>query len=301
MEGEGMRILITGGGGFIGRSLAVHFAADHSVYAANHEDLDLEDPKAVEYSLRIHHFDVVLHAAGYDANSPVVPREQSVCLEKNLRMFINLVRCADDYGRLIYFGSGSEVPKEYRQLHMDEFDCCWHPPDESYGLAKWLMNKIAPLHGKIVNLRLFGVFGKYDEWRYRVIPNLCAQALYYDKLVLKRNAMHDFMFIDDLCKAVEALIEPSHGGGGYSNYNVCPNNPVTFRRLAEMVREISGRDLAIECPEEMFHSYCGDNSRFKNDFPLFRFTPVEIGIRRLYEWYSAHKELIPKEEVMKWL
>lgn len=295
-----MRILVTGARGFIGRSLVEWLSPRHAVIGYGHEQLNLFNSEQVHKCISMGNFDVVIHAAGYDSNSPVVFRDENRTLEYNLRMFVNLARESQYYDRLIYFGSGAEVPLERRHTKMDELDCQGCPPYDPYGLSKYLMNRYAITTNQIVNIRLFGVFGKYDDWRYRVIPNLCAQAVHCDKLILKRNALHDFMYIDDLCKAVE-LISDLRESVTHPSYNVCPGHPITFRRLALIVRDVSGRDLPVECPDEYFHSYSGDNTRFTKSFPRFIFTPMEIAIRKMYSWFYVNRNSIPKDEILKWL
>ncbi|MEA3358570.1 MAG: sugar nucleotide-binding protein [Thermodesulfobacteriota bacterium] len=61
------KILITGGDGFIARSLSEECCADSSVISANRETLDLTDPGKVSDYLKQNVFDIISHAAAYDA------------------------------------------------------------------------------------------------------------------------------------------------------------------------------------------------------------------------------------------
>jgi GDP-L-fucose synthase len=310
-------ILITGANGFIGRSLVEALNARpmadelgrrdsrYRVTACGRNALDLENADAVKEYLSQQRVDVVIHTTVYDSNSPVVQRNAQCCLDKNMRMFMNLLRNKNRYERLIYFGSVSEVEQRYRRLHMsEEYIVGCPPPSDPYGFSKYLMNRLAR-DETVTNVRLFGVFGQYDDWRYRVIPNLCAQALYFDKLVLKRNAIHDFMCIDDLVRALKCLLDSleSRQQTQESGINICPSSPTTFYHLAEIVREVSGRDLQIECPTDCHHMYSGSNTKFLRRFPDFTFTPLRESIARLYQylWYSEHRDKIPRDEVMTWL
>ena len=55
-----MRILLTGGTGFIGRNLSEHLSEAHGVLTPTHSELDLADNRAVDAWFRTHEVDAVI-------------------------------------------------------------------------------------------------------------------------------------------------------------------------------------------------------------------------------------------------
>ena len=87
-----MRILITGGSGFIGRNLAEQFASMYEVLAPSSAELDLLKEREVREYLTAHSFDVIVHTATTRSNRRLgAPPD---LLERNCRMFFNLARNA---------------------------------------------------------------------------------------------------------------------------------------------------------------------------------------------------------------
>ena len=58
-----MRILLTGGSGFIGRNLAEYLRRNHEVLAPTHAELDLVDPERPGPVVLRHEVDAVVHGA----------------------------------------------------------------------------------------------------------------------------------------------------------------------------------------------------------------------------------------------
>ena len=73
-------------------------------------------------------------------------------------------------------------------------------------------------HNKIYNLRLFGVFGELDNWRYRFIPNICVKAIFDLDLVINQNALFDFTYVNDICEVTNKFITNTYPNG---DYNLC--------------------------------------------------------------------------------
>jgi UDP-glucose 4-epimerase len=289
-----VKILITGRDGFIARSLSENFGSDFSVISANRETLDLIDPVEVSNYLKRNSFDIIIHAATYDAAPSFSIKDPERVLENNLRMFFNIVRCQGDFGKMIYFGSGAEFSKDHWKPKMKEDYFDTHIPTDQYGFSKYIMSKYTLLSHNIFNLRLFGVFGKYDDWRYRFIPNACCQAVLDMPVTINKNAVFDFLYIDDLSKIVKWFInhQPSH-----HIYNVCSGKAFEFKKLAETIVDISGKDLEIiiktDGPGKI---YSGDNSRLLAELKGFQFTPIKQSINELYGWYEQNLHLIDKDK-----
>ncbi|HEY5474189.1 MAG TPA: NAD-dependent epimerase/dehydratase family protein, partial [Candidatus Limnocylindrales bacterium] len=100
-----MRILVTGGSGFIGRNLVEHLSRDHEVLAPTHAELDLADPGALDGWFSVHEVDVVVHGAVRPGNRNA--SDPSRQLWTNLRMFFGLMGNAQRFGRLVLLSSGA--------------------------------------------------------------------------------------------------------------------------------------------------------------------------------------------------
>ena len=290
-----MNICITGGDGFIARSINEGLCDRFSIVSVNRRMLDLLDSAKVSAFFKQNRFDAVIHTATYDAAPSFSRKDPAKVLENNLRMFFNLVRCKDDYGKMIYFGSGAEYSKAHWKPKMKETYFDTHVPGDPYGYSKYIMSQYAQSSRNIYNLRLFGVFGKYDDWRYRFIPNACCQALFDLPITIKQNAVYDFLFIDDLVKIVEWFLthDPLQPA-----YNVCSGKPYEFKTLAQKISEISGKQLDIHVQQNVpGKEYSGDNSRLLNALDHFKFTPIEQSIAKLFQWYAQHIDIINKAQL----
>jgi len=290
------KLLITGGDGFIARSLAEGLADDFPIESANRQVLDLTDSEKVADYLKRNRFDTIIHTATYDAAPYFSTKDPAQVLEQNLRMFFNIARCQDDFGKMIYFGSGAEFGRDHWHPKMSEDYFGAHVPEDQYGLSKYIMTQHARLSSNIYNLRIFGLFGKYDDWRYRFIPNTCCQAVFDMPITIYRDAVYDFLFIDDLVRIVRWIIS---GQPSRNIYNACSGRAYGFKELAETIVEISGKNLDINLKQKgRGREYSGDNALLLQELNGFQFTPIRESIQQLYQWYQQHRHLIDRTELL---
>src|SRR5664279_1119927 len=100
-----MKVMVTGGSGFIGRHIVEQLGDRYEIVAPSHAELELTDADAVAAWLTRHPVDAVIHAAVRPGHrNSVDPSRQ---LDMNLRMYTNLVRCREYWGRLLYLSSGA--------------------------------------------------------------------------------------------------------------------------------------------------------------------------------------------------
>lgn len=287
------RILITGASrrGFIGRNLKEALASRYELFTPSHAELELLDMDQITRYVEKHRIEAIVHGAVH------VPEFNGLDNEyyNDMLMFWNLQHLSGRVEKILYFGSGAEYDKRDHIRMAKETDIPSVLPVSQYGLAKYTMNHIAQSSKNIYNLRLFGIFGKYELWQIKFISNLCCKAVFNLPLSVRADCMFDFLYIEDLPAIVTWFLEskPAH-----HDYNVCHGVPYALTKLAEMVREISGKPLGIHLKSDRRNlDYTGDNSRLRSEIKGLRITPMAEAIEALYRYYQKHSDLIDPEKL----
>lgn len=291
-----MNILLTGGSGFIGRNILESFLAEkYNILAPSHRDLDLTDEKATELFFAANSIDVVIHAAGKPGHRNA--KDPSNIFYADMRMFLNLLRNEDHFGKMIVISSGAIYDQRFEIKKTKEGDYIKHLPADEHALYRYACAKLAEGNKKITELRIFGIFGKYEDYAIRFISNAICKTLFNLPVTIKQNRKFDYLFVDDLMPILDYFVdhEPKQ-----SIYNITPNESIELFNIAKKVLAMSGKDLPIKIAQEgMGLEYSGDNARLKREIGNLKFTPIDEAIKKLYQWYSGNKSRIGKKLLME--
>lgn len=279
-------ILLLGGNGFIGRNLKEFFESrngEYHIVSPSSAELNLLDETAVKRCLQKGNFDVVIHGAVGNPRRTSFSLSKSE-LEQDLRLFFNLEKYNGLYGRMLYFGSGAEFDKRQNISSVSENEFLNDVPDSEYGLAKYVIGKAIEKSSNIYSLRIFGLFGKYEDWRTTFISGSCCKALKDLPITIRQNVYFDYLYIDDFCRAVEWFIthEPS-----FHTYHVTSGEKVDLITVAEAVKRLSGKNVPIYvCRPGLAHEYTAANDRLRCEFPKFKVTRLDAALTSLLKYYT---------------
>ena len=281
------KILITGSGGFLGRHLADYLSSKHHVVACSRSDLNMNSSEAVERIFKQHQdIETVIHCAttgggrltGYDEGRADV-------VEQNLRMFFNLVRCLRKDQRLIIFGSGVEYDRIHcvPKIKEEYFDS--YVPNDAYGFAKYCISKIIAQCDNIICLRIFGVYGSGEDYRYKFISNSIVKGLLGLPITIAQNVIFDYLYIKDLVEFIEKLLSCNWP---YRHMNITPTESIDLFSVAKIVNAATGNQAGIEIRNQGWNTeYTGDNKRLLEVAGDYAFTPYSEGIVALTEYYRS--------------
>jgi UDP-glucose 4-epimerase len=234
--------------------------------------------------LRAGRFDVLVHAATTRSNRRTgAPAEMLDC---NCRMFFNLARNEDSFGKMLHFGSGAEYGRIGMPPRVSESDFDVRVPPDPYGFSKYICSKYAENSRKIHVLRLFGVFGKYEAWDVRFISNACARVAKGLPILIRQNVTFDYLYAPELARLTEWFLEhtPRHRA-----YNVCRGATFSLQELARIVADVSGQNPEIVVRNAgMAPEYSASNERMMEEMGGFAFREMRDCIGELYRWYEQN-------------
>jgi UDP-glucose 4-epimerase len=180
-------ILITGGNGYIAKSLYKAFEGKYEVTSVCRADFDLVNSEATNVFFRDKSYDVVVHTAVSGGSR--LKQDDWSTLDNNLLMYYNLYSNKDKFKRLIHFGSGAELLMK----------------EEPYGYSKDVIRKSILNNTNFYNLRIFGVFDE-NELDSRFIKANIKRYINRESIVIHQDKQMDFIYMPDLIKVVEYYI-----------------------------------------------------------------------------------------------
>ncbi|EKE04057.1 MAG: hypothetical protein ACD_20C00109G0012 [uncultured bacterium] len=287
-----MNILLTGGSGFIGKNILESYLSEkYNIIAPSHSKLDLIDENSVRDFFLNNKIDVVVHSACKPGHRNA--KDPTNILYTNGRMFFNLTRNSSYYEKMILLGSGAVYDTRYDISKVDESYFDTHIPVDEHGFQKYTAAKYIEQVDNIVELRLFGVFGKYEDYAIRFISNAICKAIHNLPVTIKQNRKFDYLYVDDLMPILDYFIQNK---SNHKAYNVTPDHPIELYKLAEKIKEISGKDLPIIIKQpDMGLEYSGNNRCLRKEIKDLKFTSFNESISQLYNWYLDNKNLINTE------
>jgi GDP-L-fucose synthase len=230
-----LRILLTGGGGMVGRNLLEHSSiGEFDVLAPRRSELDLCDFPALLAYLQGNKPDMVIHAAGKVGGIQANMREPVDFLLTNLDMGRNIVLASQQAGikRLINLGSSCMYPRNRSEPLKEEMVLKGElePTNEGYALAKvvtarlceYIMREDASYQYKtLIPCNIYGRYDKFNPVHSHLIPAIIHkvhQAKQSGQELVEiwgdGTARREFMYAGDLSDAIVRAI---------SNFDTLPN------------------------------------------------------------------------------
>jgi len=274
-----MNILITGSNGFIGKNLKEFLSEEYNLLTPSSEELNLLDSLAVRDYFKNNKIDFIIHCANRGGLRGIEDSKKIV--DDNLLMFDNL--CTNiTYQRMIFFGSGAQYDKNRNLYKIEEKDFGQIVPEDYYGYSKYLITKKILKMDNILNLTIFGCYGKY-ELLTRFPSYAINQNLKKEDIIINQNVFFDYLYIDDLCEIVEYYI---NNKTKLKIINVTPTESVDLLSIANIVNKISAyKSRIIIKNENLNYEYTGNNSLLLKEMKNSKFISYKIGIKNLYDFY----------------
>lgn len=288
-------LLITGGSGFIGKNLSEYLRSGFNVFTPSHSELDLLDADNVESFIQKNKIKTIIHAANVGGGRDTEGMKNVV--ETNLRMFLNVIRNEKQVDKIIHFGSGAEYDKTFNLKNVRESEFGKNVPKDDYGFYKYVCSEFVLKSDKTVCLRLFGVYGKYENYLFKFISNSIVRNLLHLPVVIGQNVIFDYLFIEDLNVIVKYFLENKYK---YKDYNAASGTGSDLLEIAEYINSISDYNSDISVINKGLNlEYTADISRLRHEFPNIRFTNLEVGIKKLFRWYNTNLDRIDRKEIIK--
>ena len=292
-----MNIFITGSNGFIGSHLKEYLKENHpkyTLFTPSSNELDLVDEKAVDKYILINKVDIIIHLANRGGGRDV--SDMKNIIEYNLRIFFNIVNHEKNVKKIISFGSGAEYGKHKPIVDAKEDDYLLEQPHDEYGFYKSVTSKYIEKSDNIVQLRIFGAYGEYENYRFKFISNAIVKNILHLPITINKNVFFDYIYIVDLVRMVDWFI---HNDSKEKIYNITTGKKVDLITLANLINETSNfKSEIIVLNGGLNNEYTSNNERVLSELNDFRFTSHEKAITKMREYFSYNLENLDKETII---
>ena len=273
-----MKILVTGGSGFIGKTFIKTYKKTFDIVAPTHEQMDLSDARSIARMFAKHKFDAVLHLAGLSA-SGVGPLEAD-----NLIMFKNIqyMSIANGVKKLIAAGEGVEFDRSRPITDFSEEMFGRSIPTDGYGLGRYLINLLASKDKITTVLRMFNVYGEGGGSR-PINKIVAAGSRGKKQIVIDRDRIVSAVTAEDAVKVIATFLKKDLPKG---DYNLVSGDKMSYLDIAKTVKRLVRKDgfdidIVVKNPQSDLE-YSASNAKLLSVLP-YKFTSMNTGVKNLYE------------------
>jgi nucleoside-diphosphate-sugar epimerase len=292
-----MNIFITGSNGFIGSHLKEYLQnnyTNYTIFIPSSKELDLANEIAVDDYILSNKIDIIIHLANRGGGRDTVGMKNVT--EYNLRIFFNIAKHEKNVKKIISFGSGAEYAKHKPIIDAKEDDYLDMQPLDEYGFYKFITSRYIEKSDNIIQLRIFGAYGEYENYRFKFISNAIVKNLLHLPIVINKNVYFDYIYIDDLVKMIDWFI---HNVPKKKIYNVTTGQKIDLISLANLVNETSDFKSDIRVLNDGFNNeYTSSNQRLMKEIGGFQFMSHQEAIKKMRKYFSENLEDLDRESII---
>lgn len=311
-----MKVLVTGGAGFIGSHLIPKLnEAKHEVYViddlstgklnnidekeVSFQQMDISNSHELKLYFKNKKFDWVVHLAAVSSTELVYENPEKhvktnigatlqlmkLSSQEGVKRFINASSMAV-YGDPLEAKVTEEMPANAKSL---------------YALGKLMTEIYSKLDDfenmEIINTRFFNVYGPGQDLSNtkQGIVSIFAHYVFYNQPIItkgSRDRYRDIVFIEDVINALLTLLNAK--SVEHKIYNVCSGQKTTIKELQDKLVEAFGRnpsnypiEILSGTPSDQFGIY-GDFSRLNSEFGWSPKVFLDEGIKETVDWYLSN-------------
>ena len=308
-----MRILITGGAGFIGSNLVRHLVetGGHDIAVLDNLSAvptaqvspdvefvkgDFTDPDTLARCLR--GTDAVVHLAAQTGVIDSIANPQ-LTFDLNVAGSFRLLELARSagVGRIISASTGGALLGE-RTPPIDETMA--PAPMSPYGASKMAVEGFCSAYAAsfglaCASLRFSNIYGPRSAHKKSVVAAFIKHIVRGEPLVVYGDGTQrrDYLFVGDLVRNIRKAIDQGVAG----TYQLGSGRPTSLLELMAVLERLSGRKLDVRFKParqgEVHSTWCSID-KAADDFGYAAPTDLEAGLRETWDWYVDNQPIWSK-------
>jgi len=308
----GRRILVTGGGGFLGQALVRRLRAVGvtETFVPRSRDYDLRTRDGVAAALADGRPEIVVHLAAVVGGIGANRENPGRFFYENAVMGIELMEQARLRGvsKFVQIGTVCSYPK-FTPVPFREDDIWNGFPEETnapYGVAKKMLLVQGQAYRQqygfdvihLIPVNLYGPGDNFDPASSHVIPALikkCVDAREVGAPTIEvwgtGSASREFLYVDD---AAEGIVLATERYDDPEPVNLGTGREITIRELVELIARLTHFEGSIDWdptkPDGQPRRVL-DTTRARERFGFAARTPFEEGLARTIAWYENARPL----------